>query len=1101
MNGAVAGSHPTRTRAALTAVAAIAATAAGIAIYRINAPQFNIVAVELGGRHQPYPLPAATASALRWDFLFILGYGLGLNIGCYAARFVAHTPTAKNIVRAGQIAAVIAVIADCLENVFLLTVTGHPSLAQGSRGVWLDAANVAAVLKFCALLPAAAIAIAGVVLTLVRCVTNSPGRLTGWGGKDINYLPPHAVEQDPDQPGGPATSPERNDGVRWRAGFAVPDTAAIAESRAAGRPIVGFCLSGGGVRAGSVAMGVLQEMRSSVLDAQYLVSVSGGGYTAGAFAQTLTGCEPNVVPHGSVAPPAMQPPNPALHGTVLRDPSRALAAGSVEEDHVRRHSSYLANTTGELAVALGLVMRHLVLSLAVLFGPAVVAGVLAGWFYRYMPIASVARLQATGTSTVKTPFLIFPATSLIALGVVCGMAMLLWLCAQFAAAHRSKTYLPLRGASKYTTLLAGIVACVTVIVPLLTSTAAWLLSLSRGVVHVAIGGPVGGLLLTYLATLASIGWRHRTTIAKQASGAKAAGASAMAAVPTGITQKLFVAATLIILGAGWLLLFAGMVLTHGDPAALWSAVGVAAGVVVLGGIIDETTMSLHPFYRGRLASAFAVRALRRQSDEQIVAAPYLPDERTTLSQYGRAAGGLQFPTQLFAATANLTGEYRTPPGRNATSYVLGADWVGGPDVGWIKTSDLERLAPPRLQRDLTVQGAVAVSGAAFASAMGQGARWFQILLAISGARLGAWLPNPMFVNEAHERARAGDWRHPRLPRTRRLSYLLRELFNIHPHTDRLLQITDGGHYENLGLVELLRRRCSHIYCVDASGDSPPTATTLSQAIALAHDELGVTITLDQDPFDCEPGSGAPIEPKDPLSLLNSRLSKTPIITGTITYPPEAGISGPTGQPATGQLVVAKTLLCADMPYSLLSYAAKHPVFPHDSTGDQWFDYGQFSAYTELGRLLGRRIRTMEHERYAHIAHWRVIESDVMNARINADAAALAGEPDYATLVSVEVRLREPQLNGMPAGAEIQQLDLLESSIIDLLDGRGVCAGVITTGGIREFVIYSQSWDWIAAFEEQLRATIHSHEVHVTEQHEPGLATYNQFVAQLMTWTG
>ncbi len=125
----------------------------------------------------------------------------------------------------------------------------------------------------------------------------------------------------------------------------------------------------------------------------------------------------------------------------------------------------------------------------------------------------------------------------------------------------------------------------------------------------------------------------------------------------------------------------------------------------------------------------------------------------------------------------------------------------------------------------------------------------------------------------------------------------------------------------------------------------------------------------------------------------------------------------------------------------------------------------------------------------------------MNARFNEDPAVLAGAPDYPTLISVEVRLREPQLNGMPAGAEIQQLDLLESTIIDLLDGRGVCASVITTGGIREFVIYSQGWDWIAAFEEQLRRTIHSHDVRVTEQHEPGLAPYNQFVAQLMRRMG
>jgi len=45
-----------------------------------------------------------------------------------------------------------------------------------------------------------------------------------------------------------------------------------------------------------------------------------------------------------------------------------------------------------------------------------------------------------------------------------------------------------------------------------------------------------------------------------------------------------------------------------------------------------------------------------------------------------------------------------------------------------------------------------------------------------------------------------------------------------------------------------------------------------------------------------------------------------------------------------------------MPYELLSYAAQHPVFPHDSTGDQWFDDGQFTAYTQLGRELGKQIR-------------------------------------------------------------------------------------------------------------------------------------------------
>jgi hypothetical protein len=247
-----------------------------------------------------------------------------------------------------------------------------------------------------------------------------------------------------------------------------------------------------------------------------------------------------------------------------------------------------------------------------------------------------------------------------------------------------------------------------------------------------------------------------------------------------------------------------------------------------------------------------------------------------------------------------------------------------------------------------VQGAVAISGAAFASAMGRSARWFQVLLAVSGARLGAWLPNPAFVHAAPTSEQHTGWTYPQLPRARRLPYLWREVFGIHAHSDRLLHVTDGGHYDNLGLVELLRRRCNLIYCIDASVDDRPTATTFAQALTLAREELGVRVELN-DPWQAEPGSGEPLSPKDPLSVLNPRLVKSPLITGTIHYPEESGL--PEDQ-RTGQLVVAKSLLWRDLPYPLLSYAARNPEFPHDSTGDQFFDDGKFSAYTELGRQLG-----------------------------------------------------------------------------------------------------------------------------------------------------
>ena len=61
----------------------------------------------------------------------------------------------------------------------------------------------------------------------------------------------------------------------------------------------------------------------------------------------------------------------------------------------------------------------------------------------------------------------------------------------------------------------------------------------------------------------------------------------------------------------------------------------------------------------------------------------------------------------------------------------------------------------------------------------------------------------------------------------------------------MLLCTDGGHYDNLGLVELLRRRCKLIYCIDASGAALPLADALAGAITLAREELGVEISFTQ----------------------------------------------------------------------------------------------------------------------------------------------------------------------------------------------------------------------------------------------------------------
>ncbi|MFC4003493.1 patatin-like phospholipase family protein [Prauserella oleivorans] len=869
----------------------------------------------LAGSAQPVPLPAGTGTTAAWGLPAVACHGLALWLGGTAARWVACTVREARAARFARTAAVIAGVAGFLGNLLLL-------LATRARGtaVWaLEATSALAVLACAAALPAAVLAGYGLAVLLWRCVVHTPERLAARQSGDVRTEPPRPLEvDDPVVPGGAA--PDR---TRWHNAYAVPDVdpGAVTERWRRGEHTTGICLSGGGIRAASVALGALQSLRTDLLDADYLVSVSGGGYTAGAFQQALTGASADGGASGN--------------GQVVRDPRSVFTEGTAELHHIRRNSSYLADTPARMLGALGRIARGLVLSLTVLFGPAIVLGVLFGLFYDRVPITEL----EPGLSGVPVP----RPGGLLALGAVTALAFLLALFARGNAPRRVRS----ARLAPSVTALAVVLAALVVVVPALVWAAGRLVSTMDAVRGF---GPVGTVLLTYAAALASMFWKHRSRIGGQATGMfRRRSGGVPAALPSGVLQRLLVIVTTGILVVAWLLVFAGSAGTLGDPAALWTAAGVAVVVLVLGMGFDNTSLSLHPFYRRRLAAAFAVRRVRRSADGQLVAVPYDPAERTTLSAYGRVAGDVRFPQVIFAASANLTGENRTAPGLGSVSFTLGADWTGGPDVGWVRTRDLEEAVTPRFRRDLTVQGAVAISGAAFASSMGRSSRWFQVLLAVSGARLGAWLPNPAFVRHAREAADRGNWAHPWLPRARRLPYLVREVFGLHPHDERLLHVTDGGHYDNLGLVELFRRRCTRIYCVDVSNDTPPSASTLAQALTLARQELGVRVDLDE-PWRADPGTAEPQDTGTPE--LTARLASSPLITGTIVYPPESGIA----PEVRGRLVVARAQLWPELPYSLLSYAAHHPEFPNDSTGDQWFDDAKFSAYTELGRRTGAEAR-------------------------------------------------------------------------------------------------------------------------------------------------
>ncbi len=934
------------------AAAAVAALAIAGTVYSANAPVTSgpIVDLELAGRKRAAGLVATLgASALRttvrWDFVFIAGYGTALIVGAALAAWLAHPALLNRGMRLGLGAAVATIIADLVENALLLAgLGGHDTAGVNSY----DAAAVAATVKFCALVPAGVTAVIGVSLAVIRGLT-FPRPVTV--EPDEVHAPRPLVVDD----GSDGATPGTPDGsvARWQRAYdAAPcDGDGHVHGDAGDRQLTGIGLSGGGVRAASLAMGFLQSpaMRRELPEVQYLVSVSGGGYTAGALVQALAPVDP-----------------PGLDGRrrIVRDAATAFVPGSPEEDHLRRHSSYLAATGGQLLTALALLGRHLVLTLTLLFGPAVIVGFAAGRLYAHVPLADLSLPADTAANQATVHWAVRPA-AVWALALSAGFAVVLWLAAQGSARaehpHTGRQAGRLPGAtiwlrhvvvhsrgplgvcSRAVAALSGVIALLAFGIPALIWVSSEVLDHTSRTAHVA--STIFSVLLTYGASIAAIAWRSRAVLSKKSP----AGAVSSAA-PRGFVQILLVIAALVVLTTAWLLLFAAVAAVGLQPrVAASSVVALAllvAVVVFLGVFTDETTLSLHPFYRARIASAFAVRRVCLGGGN-VVALPYEPAERTVLSRYGQFPVGTGVPHVIFAASATL-GRQRTPPGSNRVSYTMCAHWVGGPDVGYVRTGTLEAIAAPRLQRDLTVQGAVAVSGAAIAASVsGQGTSWYETLLAISGVRLGAWLPNPRFVIETYARRRTVE--RPGMPRVRRWHYLLRELFGGHPPDGPLLQVTDGGFYDNLGLIELFRRGCTRIWIVDASGDTPPAASTLADTLTQAYQELGVQTTLDPDPWTTlTPGSGSRLEPTDPLAALSGRLSKSGIVTGEFTYPE----CGPHGRAARGTLVVAKASLWSQLPYPLLAYAHNNPVFPHDSTSDQFFDDGQYAAYTELGRRLG-----------------------------------------------------------------------------------------------------------------------------------------------------
>jgi hypothetical protein len=319
-----------------------------------------------------------------------------------------------------------------------------------------------------------------------------------------------------------------------------------------------------------------------------------------------------------------------------------------------------------------------------------------------------------------------------------------------------------------------------------------------------------------------------------------------------------------------------------------------------------------------------------------------------LSEFGGDAAASEAaprrPELVVCAAVNTDEEGVIPAGRGCAPFTFSSHRIGissgtmfdGEEAGandalMRPTKDYEEAAGIRL---VTLPAAVAVSGAAVSPAMGRMTRApLRLLLGLANVRLGLWLPNPRISNlpPAPLPNEKSPWRlvQWQLHQPGMLS-LLRELLGRTGLRGRWIYVTDGGHYENLGLVEALRRGATEIIVFDASGDAPHSWSAFGQAVETARADLGVQIDLDPTPM-TPPSDGR---------------TPTLVVEGSCTFP----------DGVRARLVLCKLAMPKDVPgsWDVAAWARSHKTFPHDSTAQQLYGDREFEAYRRLGELGGER---------------------------------------------------------------------------------------------------------------------------------------------------
>ena len=381
--------------------------------------------------------------------------------------------------------------------------------------------------------------------------------------------------------------------------------------------------------------------------------------------------------------------------------------------------------------------------------------------------------------------------------------------------------------------------------------------------------------------------------------------------------------------------------------------------VVIGAAFTENANALHGLYRDRLNATFRLGRTTDPDDSLTLAkvrsdrTPYLLVNATLNARRSndanenpeivrrRRSEETSKPQMQYPTSRRLDPARR---GRNADFFLFTGDYIGSDSTFYaptvIKKEDTGKLLDEDIGIDLAT--AVAISGAAVSSNNGRiGMRALSPTLALLNVRLGYWLDNPKYAF-ASPGAINQTW-----PEVFRL-YLLQEAFGWLGTNSKKVYLSDGGHIENIGLYQLLKRKCKVIIIIDAEADPALNFGALADAQRFARIDLGYRVKIEWQPIREQSArrmkamaEGSP-DASDAASEKSSLDHNRHFAIGDIYY------SDGNADESRGLLLYVKANMTGDEPDYVTDYERRYPTFPHESTADQLFSEEQMEAYRALG---------------------------------------------------------------------------------------------------------------------------------------------------------